>query len=152
MMGWTILGLVVVIAGLALCYFAMRAHVSHAEQALEILRKRFARGEISRDEFEHQRRVIEAGAASGVLVEHVVRRALEVVELPALQRAPERPAGQEYEGDRERNEKVEAFHRLSAASGRKALRSTVSELAPMASAASQGPIHPLAASGSATAL
>jgi hypothetical protein len=30
--------------------------------------------------------------------------------------------------------------------------STVSELAPMASAASQGPIHPLAASGSATAL
>ena len=60
MMGWTILGLVVVIAVLALAYFAMRAHVSHAEHALEMLRRRFARGEIGPDEFEHQRRVIEA--------------------------------------------------------------------------------------------
>lgn len=56
----TVLGLVMVVAALALAYFAMRAHVSHAEHAIELLRKRFARGEISQDEFEHQRRVIEA--------------------------------------------------------------------------------------------
>ena len=60
MIGWTVVGLALAGAGLALVYFAMRAHVSHAEQALEMLRKRFARGEISPDEFEHQRRVIEA--------------------------------------------------------------------------------------------
>ena len=60
MIGWTVVGLALAGAALALAYFAMRAHVSHAEQALEILRKRFARGEISPDEFEHQRRVIEA--------------------------------------------------------------------------------------------
>ena len=56
----TVLGLVMVVGALALAYFAMRAHVSHAEHAIELLRKRFARGEISQDEFEHQRRVIEA--------------------------------------------------------------------------------------------
>ena len=60
MIGWTVVGLALAGAGLALAYFAMRAHVSHAEHALESLRKRFARGEISQDEFEHQRRVIEA--------------------------------------------------------------------------------------------
>jgi uncharacterized membrane protein len=38
----------------------MRGHVRHVEQALEILRKRFARGEISPEEFENRRRVLEA--------------------------------------------------------------------------------------------
>src|SRR5918995_4723542 len=87
-----------------------------------------------------------------VVHENVVRRALEVVELPGMERAPERPAGHEYEGDRDGNEEVEAFHAGLAASGRNAFTRTMSELAPMASAASQAPIHPAAASGSAAAL
>jgi uncharacterized membrane protein len=60
MIGWTVLGLTLMTGALALAYFAMRAHVSHAEHALEMLRKRFARGEISQDEFDHRRRAIEA--------------------------------------------------------------------------------------------
>jgi uncharacterized membrane protein len=60
MIGWTVVGLTLMMGALALTYFAMRAHVSHAEHALEMLRKRFARGEISQDEFDHRRRAIEA--------------------------------------------------------------------------------------------
>jgi uncharacterized membrane protein len=56
----TVLGLVLMVAALALAYLAMRAHVSHAEHGLEQLRKRFARGEISANEFESRRRAIEA--------------------------------------------------------------------------------------------
>jgi hypothetical protein len=87
-----------------------------------------------------------------VVRQEVLRRALQVVELAALQGAPEHPAGQENEGDRDRDEEVEAFHGCSLCSGRRALSSTMRELAPMPSAASQGPIQPSAASGSAAAL
>jgi|RhiMetdeSRZDD1v2_1073273.scaffolds.fasta_scaffold2275905_2 uncharacterized membrane protein len=68
-MGWTgywhglvapLLGLGFMVACMVLMYFVMRGHVRHVEQALEILRKRFARGEISQEEFENRRRVLDA--------------------------------------------------------------------------------------------
>jgi hypothetical protein len=87
-----------------------------------------------------------------VVGDNVVRGALEVVELPAFEGAPEGPADQEYEGDGDGNEEVEAFHGAGPESGRRELRRTMSELAPMPSAASQGPRKPAMASGSAAAL
>ena len=62
--------------------------------------------------------------------QNAVRRALEVVELAAVQRAPEHPADQEYESDRERDEDVEtAFHVFAPAKGRNAFSTTMKELA-----------------------
>jgi hypothetical protein len=81
-----------------------------------------------------------------------VRGALEVVELAAFERAPEHPADQEYESDREGDEEGEAFHALSFARGRSAFSTTMNELADMPMAASHGPIQPSAAAGSASAL
>jgi len=90
-----------------------------------------------------------------VVLQDRVARALEVVELAALERAPEHPADQEYERDGERYEEVEAFHVLASSvppPTRMAFRTTMKELAAMPTAASQGPIQPAAASGSASAL
>ena len=92
-----------------------------------------------------------SGLRPVVVGEQVLGRTVEVVELAALDRAPERPADHEYEYERDRDEDVEAFHG-GEASGRIALSTTMNELADMPSAASQGPIRPSAASGSATAL
>ena len=55
-----LIGLAFMVACMVLMYFAMRGHVRHAEHAIEILRKRFARGEISQEEFEHRLRVLDA--------------------------------------------------------------------------------------------
>jgi hypothetical protein len=88
-------------------------------------------------------------------VQYVPARALEVVELAALERAPEHPADQEYDGDGEGDEEAEAFHdslAAPAAPARIAFSTTMKELAAMPTAASQGPIQPAAASGSASAL
>lgn len=90
-----------------------------------------------------------------VVFQDRVARPLEIVELAALQRAPEHPADQEYERDGERYEEVEAFHVLASSAPpptRMAFRTTMKELAAMPTAASQGPIQPAAASGSASAL
>src|SRR5690606_13497161 len=92
------------------------------------------------------------GRALVVVGEDVLRRSLEVVELAALQRAPEDPADHENEGDGQGYEEVEAFHGVLGSSGRSALTRTVRELAPIATAASHGPIQPIAASGMAAAL
>jgi uncharacterized membrane protein len=55
-----LLGLAFMVACMVLMYFAMRGHVRHAEHAIEILRRRFARGEISQEEFESRLRVLDA--------------------------------------------------------------------------------------------
>jgi uncharacterized membrane protein len=55
-----VVGILFMIACLALMYFVMRGHVRHAEHAIEILRKRFARGEISQEEFQNRLRVLDA--------------------------------------------------------------------------------------------
>jgi hypothetical protein len=100
---------------------------------------------------------IKATALPGLFcVEHGVTLALEVVELPAFERAPEHPAGQEYDRDGERNEKEEAFHGgtsgVRTAARRSEFNATMTELAAMPIAASHGPIQPSAAAGSASAL
>ena len=53
-------GLVFMVACMVGMYFMMRGHVRHAEHAIEILRRRFARGEISQEEFESRLRVLDA--------------------------------------------------------------------------------------------
>ena len=73
-----------------------------------------------------------------------MRGALEVVELPGVQGAPERPAGHEYEGDRDGNEEVEAFHRLCAASGRKAPHYVIFEASAGGMAGDSGDLRELA--------
>src|SRR5688572_33114133 len=97
-----------------------------------------------------------AGARRIVVIEHRVARTVEVVELPAVQRAPEQPPGQEDERDGEGNEKEEAFHDPACESvvlaRRSELSATISELAPMPIAASHGPIQPSAAAGNASPL
>ena len=102
------------------------------------------------------RQHIERGArtdASEVVRQDVDAGALEVVELAALQRAPEDRADQENERDGERDEEEEAFHAGSfALLTRNAFSTTMKELAVMPMAASSGPIRPAAASGSAIAL
>ncbi len=83
---------------------------------------------------------------------------IQVVELAAGERAPEQPADQEHDGDGEGDEEDEAFHAglaapaVPAGETRSALSTTMKELAAMPTAASQGPIQPAAASGSAPAL
>ena len=82
---------------------------------------------------------------------------LEVVELSAGERAVEHPADQEYERDGEGNEEIEAFHGAFAGlPARRAsaseFRATMSELPAIPSAASQGPIQPSVAAGSASTL
>ena len=95
-------------------------------------------------------------SARGVVVlEDRVPRPVEVVELAALQGAPEHPADQKYDGDGERDEEGEAFHVSMPAAPRatrSAFNTTTNELVAMPTAASQGPIQPAAASGSASAL
>ena len=91
----------------------------------------------------------------GVVREDVHPGPVQVVELAALQRAPEHPADQEYDGDGEGDEEDEAFDDslpAPAAPTRMAFRMTMKELAAMPIAASSGPIQPAAASGSAMAL
>ena len=53
-------GILFIIACLMLTYFVMRGHVRHAEQAIEVLRRQLARGEISREEFQNRLRALDA--------------------------------------------------------------------------------------------
>ena len=59
-LGAPAVGILFMLACMVLMYFVMRGHVRHAEHAVEILRKRFARGEISQEEFQHRLRVLDA--------------------------------------------------------------------------------------------
>ena len=52
--------LIVALVGLAIWWLVRELRAPHRDRALELLRERYARGEISREEFERQRRDLEA--------------------------------------------------------------------------------------------
>jgi uncharacterized membrane protein len=61
---WMFFGPFMMLVFIAVCmglmYFAMRGHVRGSERAIDILKGRFARGEITQAEFEERRRVLDA--------------------------------------------------------------------------------------------
>ncbi|MDQ7820818.1 MAG: SHOCT domain-containing protein [Armatimonadota bacterium] len=57
--GWGLMGMLLVLAGIVLVVLALTRRESRSDEALEILRRRLASGEITREQYEELRKTLQ---------------------------------------------------------------------------------------------